>query len=191
MLLSSLLLQGCIGVNSWPEAMDKSSNPRYALQVSIACCLILLNPNLVSLPPMLSQPVQILFPLNLSFSMQIITSLGKWDKFTYEGTKAIQLNYAKAMFGEIGRLGISGTGLRTFNVDNSAKGAGVKSRIWFKDNNDCMAFQAAADTSAEVQGFLPVADFGVVDLRMITKNKCHKWKVRKYPDLIQLLIILI
>lgn len=115
--------------------------------------------------------------------MQIITSLGGWSKSTYDSSKAIQINYAKAMFTKIGGLSITGTGLRTFNVDNSAAGAGVKSRIWFKSNADCMNFKYAADSTTKVQTFLSAADFGTVTLRMITQNKCHKWKVRKYPDI--------
>jgi hypothetical protein len=81
------------------------------------------------------------------------------------------------MFDKITSLGISGAGLRVFNVDNSVIGAGIHTRIWFKSSVDCLAFRDAADSSSKLAGFLSSSLFGTPTLRMITMNKCHKWKV--------------
>jgi hypothetical protein len=111
------------------------------------------------------------------FALQIIPSLGAWNKVNYDGSKPIQIAYAKAIFDKMVGLGISGTGMRVFATDNSAMGAGVHTRIWFRSNADCMTFQSAANSDAALANFLTPSVFGTPKLRMITMNKCHKWKV--------------
>ncbi|KAG7674780.1 hypothetical protein KSW81_006200 [Nannochloris sp. 'desiccata'] len=111
------------------------------------------------------------------YALQIIPSLGAWNKPDYDSNLSIQLQYAKAMFNRMSALGISGTGLRVFNVDNSVLGAGIHTRIWFKSNIDCINFRDNSDTDGELASFLSPDIFGTPKLRMITMNKCHKWKI--------------
>jgi hypothetical protein len=110
--------------------------------------------------------------------LKIIPSLSAWNKVNYDNSLAIQATYSKAIFTKISSLGITGTGLRVFNVDNSVLGAGIHTRIWFRSNADCMLFQSNANSDAALATFLTPSVFGTPKLRMITMNKCHKWKVR-------------
>jgi hypothetical protein len=112
------------------------------------------------------------------FALQIIPSLPKYTKPSFEGTFAAQQQYVKALFMKCQALGISNTALKIFNVDNSALGAGIHTRMWFTSNAACQKFRDAADSDAKLAGFISSTDFGTPKLRMITMNKCHKWKLR-------------
>jgi len=119
-------------------------------------------------------------------AMQIILDLPNFDKPTFEGSKDAQIWFLKGLFANIAEQNIYGSAARIFNIDNSVNGAGVKVRIWFASQADCVAYsqyafgrkQNTIDTAT--QNF-DTTLFGAVNVRMATnpQSKCHKWK---YPE---------
>ena len=117
--------------------------------------------------------------------MQVILNVPKWDKFGFEGSKSIQEVFLKGLFDNIQGMGYTGTYARIFNVDNSQFGAGVKTRIWFPSQSDCINWcsyltalkaQNPNDETVDLSYYNTTA-LGNLTIRMVTnpQSKCHKW----------------
>jgi hypothetical protein len=71
---------------------------------------------------------------------QIIVNLEGWDKPSFENSLAVQAKAYKALAADIESHGDGAVCMRIFNTDNSVHGAGVKFRVWFKDQAACIAY---------------------------------------------------
>lgn len=77
---------------------------------------------------------------NARRALQIILNVEGWDKPSYEGSVDIQAKFYKALSDLSDAVGTGPVCMRTFNVDNSRHGAGVKTRMWFDTQQDCIDF---------------------------------------------------
>ena len=73
-------------------------------------------------------------------ALQIILNVEGYTKPTFEGSFDIQAKFYKALSGLSSAIGTGDVCMRIFNVDNSRHGAGVKTRIWFNTQADCIDF---------------------------------------------------
>ena len=72
--------------------------------------------------------------------LQVILNVEGWDKPSYEASVDIQAKFYQALSDLSGAIDTGPVCMRTFNVDNSRHGAGVKTRIWFDSQQDCIDF---------------------------------------------------
>jgi hypothetical protein len=73
-------------------------------------------------------------------ALQIILNVEGYTKPTFENSFDIQAKFYKALSGLSSAIGTGDVCMRIFNVDNSKHGAGVKTRMWFNTQADCIAF---------------------------------------------------
>jgi hypothetical protein len=114
-------------------------------------------------------------------AMQLIPSLGAWDKKSFSASNAAQEAYIQSVFAYLSATeGVNDALLQIFNVDNSAQGAGVHTRVWFSTDAQCQKFAAdvrALGAAGSLSPMLPADPFGATALRMVTNGPCHKWKL--------------
>ena len=124
-------------------------------------------------------------PAEPSRAMQVILNVPKWDKFGFEDSKEIQEVFLKGVFENLKGVGFTGTFARVFNVDNSVFGAGVKTRLWFPSQADCICWcsylialrnQNPNNEIVDLSYYNTTA-LGNLTIRMVTnpQSKCHKW----------------
>lgn len=111
---------------------------------------------------------------NDPWAAQIITSFSTWSRTTYLNSSDIQKVYNASIRAQLVNAG-AGAYHNTYNVDNSAAGAGVHSRVWFAGKTDCDKFISMNTTTFETSVFRDYR-LGEVTLRM-KSNVCHKWKL--------------
>jgi len=73
-------------------------------------------------------------------ALQIILNVEGHSKTSYEASIDVQAKFYKALSDLSLAIGTGPVCMRTFNVDNSRHGAGVKTRMWFDTQTDCIAF---------------------------------------------------
>jgi len=73
-------------------------------------------------------------------ALQVILNVEGWDKPSYEASVDIQAKFYQALSDLSGAINTGEVCMRTFNVDNSRHGAGVKTRIWFNSQQECIDF---------------------------------------------------
>ena len=138
-------------------------------------------------------------------ALQIILNVEGYDKPAFENSVDIQAKYYKALSDNIADLGFGPVCMRIFNVDNSRHGAGVKTRIWFETQADCVDYAEYIFNTVMVYSDLgmmnvfrdinygsnnqfdpstfglPGTTSGGVTVRMVTNpmSRCHKWN---FPD---------
>ena len=122
-------------------------------------------------------------------ALQIILNVEGWDRPSYTGALAIQAKFYKSLSNSIATQGYGDVCMRTFNVDNSQHGAGVKTRVWFNTQADCVGYATyikglmannpvrGSNVFHDMDAAFSNADFGGVTIRMVTnpQSKCHKW----------------
>ncbi len=136
-------------------------------------------------------------------ALQIILNVEGWDKPSFEASVDIQAKFYQSLSDNIAALGFGDVCMRVFNVDNSYHGAGVKTRVWFQTQADCigyanyiyntvMQFSALGFTGVFRDiNYLSNNQFdpsvfglagettGGVTVRMMTnpQSRCHKWNL--------------
>ena len=73
-------------------------------------------------------------------ALQIILNVEGHSKTSYEASIDVQAKFYKALSDLSLAIGTGPVCMRTFNVDNSRHGAGVKTRMWFDTQANCIAF---------------------------------------------------
>jgi hypothetical protein len=73
-------------------------------------------------------------------ALQIILNVEGYDKPGFEGSFDIQAKFYKALSALSVSVGTGPVCMRIFNVDNSRHGAGVKTRMWFDSQQNCIDF---------------------------------------------------
>jgi hypothetical protein len=109
------------------------------------------------------------------------------DKFVFENSKDLQAVFLSGLFSNIEGNGYSNTWARIFSVDNRVNGAGVKVRVWFDSQGDCIAFTSYMyDRLSRNQGpgnveaqYYNTTALGLMGISMVTnpQSRCHKWYV--------------
>lgn len=111
---------------------------------------------------------------NDPWAAQVITSFSAWTRTSYMASPLAQTIFNSSIQAQLVNNG-AGCYHNTYNVDNSAAGAGVHARIWFASALDCKAFIDQTEDWFEGTLFTDYR-LGEVTLRM-KSNVCHKWKL--------------